>query len=431
MLEKLLAAGRYGFLVLMTIASAAVMWWISLPSDPTARLLSEAAMAPVPESALPKVPVRVEPVAATRCDVTQRYSGKVQAWETFTLGFEIAGRVSELGKNSDAQPLDDGDRVEAGQVLATLDDRILRARKAEAVAQYELAASDLERSRRVREQSPDALAEADFQTDVTQHALRQAAQEMALKNLEDATLTSPIGGSIVRRMAEVGESVGANATVFEVVENDRLRLVLNVPEARVRELEVRRRFVEGVKRGERSSNDAEDAVFRAHVKLEGADVYGRPWPPIDAEVYRIAQTADTITGLFEVEVLIPNADGLLRPGMVATADVVTDRIEAYAVPETSVVFRSTGAYLFTVDEVAAPAQVLFWNVGHTDALRARKINLTNWIDQGDTVLAPSNGLSLGSVVTRGQQRLRDGQLVRVADAPPAGDRTTVAARPAG
>ena len=45
---------------------------------------------------------------------------------------------------------------------------------------------------------------------------------------------------------------------------------------------------------------------------------------IDAEVYHIAEVADEQTGLFEVEVLIPNDQGLLRPGMVATADLVTD-----------------------------------------------------------------------------------------------------------
>jgi membrane fusion protein (multidrug efflux system) len=429
MLEKLLKVGRYTLLVAMTVAASAVMWWISLPSDPTLRFLEERHAAAVPDVAQPRTPVRIEPVEAKRRDVTQRYSGKVQAWETFTLGFEIAGRVAELGVNGEGAPLDDGDRVEEGQVLARLDDRILRARLAEAVAQYELAASDLGRSRRVREQSPGALAEGDFQSDVTGAALRQAAQEIAQKNLEDSVLRSPITGSIVRRMTEVGESVGANAAVFEVVENDRLRLVLNVPESRVRALELRRRAIEANRAAPTPPDDAEDTSFRARVRMEGSDMFGRKWPEINAEVHRIAETADPVTGMFEVEVLIPNADGLLRPGMVATADLVTDRIEAYEVPETAVVFRTEGAFLFTVEEQRAPARVMFWPVGETSLLRARRIDLTDWIDQGSTVLLPAGGLEVRSVVTRGQQRLRDGQTVRTIEAPkPGGGGASVASR---
>jgi multidrug efflux pump subunit AcrA (membrane-fusion protein) len=136
MLEKLLKIGRYTLLVAMTVAASAVMWWISLPADPTLRFAEQRHAAPVPDAALPRTPVRIISLESKRRDVTQRYSGKVQAWETLTLGFEIAGRVEELGVNQAGEPLDDGDRVEAGQVLARLDDRILRARQAEAVAQY-------------------------------------------------------------------------------------------------------------------------------------------------------------------------------------------------------------------------------------------------------------------------------------------------------
>jgi membrane fusion protein (multidrug efflux system) len=429
MLEKLLKIGRYTLLVAMTVAASAVMWWISLPADPTLRFAEQRHAAPVPDAALPRTPVRIISLESKRRDVTQRYSGKVQAWETLTLGFEIAGRVEELGVNQAGEPLDDGDRVEAGQVLARLDDRILRARQAEAVAQYELAASDLARSRRVREQSPDALAEGDYQNDVTNAAMRQAAQEIALKNLEDSVLRSPVAGSIVRRMTEVGESVAANAAVFEVVENDRLRLVLNVPESRVRALELRRRAIEANRSAPTPPDDPEDATFRARVQMEGADMFGRKWPQIDAEVHHIAETADAVTGLFEVEVVIPNDDGLLRPGMVATADLVIDRIDAYEAPETAVVFRSEGAFLFTVEEQLATAQAMFWPVGETPLLRARRIDLRDWIDQGSTVLLPASDLKISTVVVRGQQRLRDGQVVRAIDEPQsAGRGASVASR---
>ncbi|TWT48731.1 efflux RND transporter periplasmic adaptor subunit [Botrimarina hoheduenensis] len=405
-----LRLGRYGFLTALTAVAAFVMWWVSRPNtDPTA--LDAAAGVRQPAGvATARMAVYVAPIRAELCDITVKYSGKIRPWETYSLGFEIGGRVAQLGENAEGKPLDDGDPVEAGQLLAQLDDRIFRARLSEAAANLELAASDLKRSERLRQLSPGALAESDYQNDLTQATLTRAAREIALKNLEDATLYSPVTGSISRRMVESGESVNAHATIFEVVENDRLRLVLNVPEARVRELEVRRRKVRDAIA---SGATGEDAIFRARVQLESLDVYGRPWPSIDAEVYRIAQLAEPATGLFEVEVFIPNDDGLLRPGMVATANVVTDRVLAYRAPEAAVIFRESKTYLYSTDTVDESLDVMFWDIGQASAYRARRIELSDYIDQGDTIVIPASTAHFDNVVLRGQHRLRDGQPVRV------------------
>ena len=413
MTRVVLRAGRYTFLVALTLAAGGVMWWVSRPNTEGDGPAGDASLAKPPLVAAPRSKVYIAPMSPEVCDVTIRYSGKIEPWETYTLGFEIAGRVQMLGENTDGAPLDDGDRVEAGQLLARLDDRILLARKGEAIANYELAASDLMRSRRVRERSPGALSEAEYQDSVTQLALAQASQEIALKNLEDAMLISPISGSIVERRVEPGESVNPHETIFEIVENDRLRLVINVPEARVRELELRRRKVAEVAAGRAAGADPEDGVFRAWVKLEGSDVYGRAWPPIDAEVHRIAQTADTVTGMFAVEIMIPNDDGLLRPGMVATAEIVTDRVLAYSAPESAVLFRAGKTYAFSVEPEPTDMKVMFWDIEPTTVLRSRRVELSEWIDLGERILIPAGSVELEAIVTRGQQRLRDGQLVRV------------------
>lgn len=415
--------GRFAVLIAITVFAIGVMWWVSQPLDETDLLADAGRVAAPPPAATPSAPVEVTTIAPAWSDVTLRYSGKIEPWETYTLGFEAAGRVAELGRNALGEPLNDGDRVEAGQVLARIDDRILLARRDEASAQYELAAANLERSRRARQRTPGAVTEADYQAEVATLAQAKAMQQIALKNLEDTVLNAPVAGSIVRRMIEPGESVGANDTVFELVENDRLRLVVNVPEARVRELEMRRRAVHAVAAGERPGIDPEDGVFRAHVRLEADDVYGEPWPPIEAEVYRIAEVADQATGMFEVEVLIPNGEGLLRPGMVATAEIVTDRVFAYALPEAAVLFREGKTYAFALEPERADLKVMFWDLGPTEVWRSRRLELTRWVDQGETVLLPAEGAEPRTVVTRGHQRLRDGQLVRVVgQGPPAEER---------
>lgn len=413
MTKFLARVGHYTFLVLLTVVACGVMWWVSRKADDTDVFAAGAGIAPAPLAAQPRTVVKAVTLEPDLRDVFIRYSGKIEPWENYSLGFEIGGRVASLGQNAAGRPLDDGARVEAGQLLARLDDRILRARLAEAEANLELAVAELERSRGAR----NVISESEYQNDVTRQAQSRAAQQVAVKNLEDSLLTSPVSGKISRRMVEPGESVNPNEIIFEVVENDRLRLVLNVPEARVRELELRRREVARARADGRATADPEAAVFRAHVSLEGNDLYGNPWPMIDAEVYHIAETADRVTGLFEVEIAIDNEDGLLRPGMVATARLVTDRIRGYELPEAAVLFREGSTYTFVVEDETTQLPVMFWDVGETTIQRARRVNLTRWIDQGETVLVPADAIELHRVVTRGQQRLQDGQLVRLLGEP--------------
>ncbi|MEM6330661.1 MAG: efflux RND transporter periplasmic adaptor subunit [Planctomycetota bacterium] len=401
---------RHVFLTIITIAACGVMWWVSSRGEAVASK-GQAGTAPPPPAAMPMPGVALADIRPEICESVIKHSGKIEPWESYSLGFEIGGRVLVLGREAAGKPLDDGSPVRAGQVLARLDDRILRARASEAIAQLEQAASDLRRARSLRDRGGQAITDAEYQDFLTKHALAKAQQAVAAKNLEDTVLICPVDGAVSRRMVEAGESVNPNAIVFEVVENADVLLVVNVPEARVRELDLRRRQVLQA-RSSAPAGDPEAAVFRARVQLEGRDRYGNPWPPIDAEVYRIAQVADAATGLFEVEVRIPNGSGLLRPGMVASATIVTDRLLAYRLPETAVIFRGEAAYIFGVREESTPVQAMFWPVGQTKLLRAERIDLTAFVDQGDEVLVPATAGKLGRVVVRGQQRLASGQLVR-------------------
>lgn len=401
---------QYVVLVAITLAAGAVMWWSSsknLAGD-------EKAVSPQlpPAVARPKSVVATTEIAPKPTPLVVKHSGKIRSWENYSLGFEIGGRIQELGTNDAGQPLDDGDRVKAGQMLARIDNRVLRARRAEATAQLEQAISDMRQARNLRDRGTQYITESEYQEFLTKEALAKAQLEVANKNLEDAVLVSPVDGAIARRMVEPGESVNPNEVVFEIVQNDEVLLVVNVPEARVRELEMRKRQVERERAG---APPGEAPKFDAIITLEGRDVFGRRWPTINAEVYRIAQLADQMTGLFEVEIRIPNDDRLLRSGMVASANIVTDVVNAYSVPESAVLFRGRDAYLFTVQSSPEPLTVMFWDLGETPIKTARKITLTQWIDQGDTIVIPSEATEIGSVVIRGQQRLADGQLVRVVE----------------
>ena len=93
----------------------------------------------------------------------------IRPLERFTLGFEVAGRVDELGEveapggpdASTPRPLDDGDRVTAGQGLARLDNRAHLARIEEVRARHTENQANLTAASARREQAHDDKKRAD------------------------------------------------------------------------------------------------------------------------------------------------------------------------------------------------------------------------------------------------------------------------------
>ncbi len=410
--EKIL---HYVVLIAVTIAAVWVMWKLSSKADVNASQ-DELLQRKLPAVVASKALVEIEPLQVQMCEIYSTFSGKIRAWETYQIGFEVPGRVASLGQNDQGNELDEGDRVAKGQVLATLDQRVYQAQEREAAARVAQAQSDVQRAERVRQSNPAAITEAEIQSLVTTQALAEAQYEVTVKNLEDATLRSPVDATISKRMVKQGESVTAHQQVFELVENGDVLLVVDVPESRIRELEARQRQIEN-QSGSTDAAKSQDEKFRAHVRLEGRDRFGNPWPPLLGEVFHIAEVADARTGLFEVEVRLPNAERLLRPGMVATADLVTERIPGYRVPAEAVIYRGRRAHLFTVRAEPTELELLYWDLGTTQLQRAHQVNLDKWVDQGPYVILPASDVQLDAVVVRGHLRLADKQAVRVSNLP--------------
>ena len=382
-------------LVLATLGASRLGW--KTAEDETAKTA-----APLE---LPPSPVSVQKVALETVEITDSYPGVIEPFERFALGFEIGGRVVALGVNSSGEPLDDGDRVEKGQVLAKLDDRVLRARveeieaqiketkarQGEAAARHAEADADWTRLQQVQQTNPEAITEAtrdQTETDLkvansqleviaAQASMLDAQLAIAKKALEDADLLSPVAGVISRRLVNPGESVTAYQHAFEVLIVDQVLLVVGVPEA----------YVGEIRPGQ-----------PVHVKMLARNRFRRERPNHDGVVYRVAQTADETTGLFGAEVLIDNREGLLRPGQIGRGHIViSDDVKGYRIPRTAAVKRQGYTLIFAVDD--------------TDVARA--VVLENWIEQDDDLVISELPDGLQTIVVRGQHRLVNGQPVQI------------------
>jgi len=329
-----------------------------------------------PTSVVRPSPVSVKQIELESIEITDSYSGMIRPMERFSLGFEIAGRVEVLGTGADGKPLDEGDRVTAGQVLAKLDEGIFEARLREAQARSKQALDNLDRGEQLKGRQAGAISETEYQALLTEVALTAAQVDVAKENLEDASLTSPVDGVIAKRLINVGESVNPHQTVFEVLQVDDVLLVVGVPEA----------FVGEIHRGQ-----------PVHVELLARDRFRRKRPELEGRVWRVAEAADDTTGLFEIEVLIPNSDGRLKPGVIGLAHIVVDRIQGFRVPLTSAVFRDDKTLLFSVGEDN----------------KAHAFELKHWIEQGPDLILSELPPEHRTLVVRGQHRLVEGRAVEV------------------
>ncbi len=366
------------------------------------------------------VVVEVMEIKEERAEILDLYSGMIHPWERYTLGFETAGRIESLGANLSGLPLDDGDSVTKGQLLARLDDRVLRARESETAARLEQATSDFDRVKKVESQEIGAISDADVQQRLTALAIAKAAHEMAVKNLEDAQLVAPVDAVVSKRLVNPGESVAAHVPAFELIEVDRVLLVLGVPESDIPDIQTRMRQVQQNRSlPDKTGIDEEDLEFEARVTLIGRNRFGKE-VELAGTVYRISETADDRTGLFEVEVELSNKDRKLRPGMIARVNLVVSRVDGWSIPTSSMITPSASEvrqasgsmeeFVFTFEPLSAAESV---DDRPTKSMqgRAHRVELNQWVEQRENVVVTQATVPIHWLISRGQHRLTDGQLV--------------------
>lgn len=181
-----------------------------------------------------------------------------------------------------------GDPVEAGAVLAVLDDAVELAAVAAAEARLEMVQAEHARAAALAAQ--DITTPAELEQAVFRLRAAQASLDDARARLERTRVRAPFAGLVSRRFVRLGESVEEGQPLFRVTAMRPLRAQIRVPELAARH----------IARGD-------PVALRA---LDGREVDGR--------VARIAPTIDPASGTVEVLVDVPDPRGL-QPGATVSA----------------------------------------------------------------------------------------------------------------
>ena len=273
--------------------------------------------------------------------------------------------------------VEEGDRVQAGQLLAQLDAREMSAQLARAEAVLANAETAFRRAESL--QAGDLVAESELD------ALRIARADVELWRTRVAfsRITAPASGVVTAKLVERGSAVATNAALFIIAED-----AVMVVRVQVSELDV------------------------VHLREGGAagvrlDAY--PGVPLEGRIRRIFPGADPVSRLVPVEVeltAVPDGVGA-RPGFLARVELAVEvRTGALAIPVTAVGVGNGSSYVYVVE-------------ADTVARRPVTTGLTaeGWVEV-------TGGLEPGArVVSSGHVNLRPGSRVRVSDGRNAGGGT--------
>lgn len=197
---------------------------------------------------------------------------------------------------------------------------------------------------------------------------RQRRSELliARQNLADTTLRSPLDGKVERRLANVGEFLGAGSAVVAVVRMSPLRLRVDVPE----------REAIGVKVGQ-----------RVRVTVEG-DLTAYP-----GKIARVSPSISQQNRLLAVEAELPNP-GTLRPGSFARAELILDDgVPALMVPTSAlVIFAGIEKVITVKDDQAVETPVT------TGRRSGQWTEILTGLSAGDAVVAAPGNLQQGQPV---------------------------------
>jgi HlyD family secretion protein len=307
----------------------------------------------------PSLTVTVQPASSRSFPKTLSVSGSLAAWDELPIAAEASGlRIENIY-------VDEGDRVRKGQVLATLNDRLLKAQVSQSEARVSKAKSGIRQQQAaIREAEAlkieadrnfkrydnlvreGAISQQEAQSRGTSAATTQARVDSARQNLAVAQsdlmaaradleefkarmlqtrILAPDNGFISKRQAKLGSVTSGAATsssaLFTMVRDGRIEL-----NAEVSELDL-----PGIRSGQAVSITSDADPSRRYT--------GR--------VREIAPIVDAQTRIGLVRIsLPPNPE--LRPGMFVRGALSLGSAPALVVPETALLFKESKPFVFVL-----------------------------------------------------------------------------------
>jgi len=372
------------------------------------------------------VTVKVMKTARSTIEDIATFTGQIEAGDEVKITSKISGRVKEV-------KFDIGDYVNHGDTLVTietdeLNDQLSQAEAALASAKANLSAGEsglqqqLEQAKAALEQAEanyanvkadyermkalyeeDAVSKQAFdgaelkysvaksqyenakeQLNLVKQSLpknidalkaqvaqAQAAVDLIKTNIANSVIKAPVSGMISSKQIQPGELCQAGSALGTVVNINKVKVVINVPEEDINRLK-----------------DGQEAT----VNIDALGDEGK----IKSNITIVAPASGS-SRLFQVKIEIENKEHRLKPGMFASVNVVRGIKEnVITIPKDAVLIKKQGNVVFAVKDGKAEERLVKVGVTSKDM-----VEVAEGLDEGE------------EVVTSGQNMLTEGTAVKI------------------
>ncbi|UCG47079.1 MAG: efflux RND transporter periplasmic adaptor subunit [Phycisphaerales bacterium] len=336
---------------------------------------------PAPAQEEKSVPVEVLTVGTDSIEHTIEATGWIAARQVVGVASKVGGRVESLQvvlEEGNGVPLEEGLAIKKGQRLAVIDHDVYLAQLAAAEAAVkagEIELKDAERERErilglfeggsVTEQNRDkAMTAAELAA--ASLNLAKANLELAKINLQESTIVSPIDGVITAKHIDQGNLVRIGDRIATVADMQTVKIVVPLSE----------RYAADVRPG---------TPVRVRVDAFGSG-------QLDAAVYSVYPALDEQTHTVQVEIRIENNRHLLKPGMFARVEFITERKDDIVVVPRDVVLggKIDRHYVYVVEETGGRSvgRKRFVEIG---IVQGERCQIADGLEKGETLVV--NGMN--------------------------------------
>jgi RND family efflux transporter MFP subunit len=275
---------------------------------------------------------------------------------------EVSGKI--VGKR-----VSEGQRVKKGDIIARIDDRDYKNALASSQAAYQVALASHKRLEKLYKEKVSTQSQLD--DIVARVRTGKAALDNAALALERCAIRAPFDGVVNRFYIEAGQYLGVADPVAEVLQLDRVKIEVGIPESDV------------------------DKVRRLeHFTVKIDALGGRCFPGTRHYLYK---NSDSFARLYNLEIAVDNPDGEILPDMFTRVEIVkTEITDGLGVPLYTLINRKGTNALYVVNDGVA-----------------RLVPVETGIQDG-WQMEIRKGLKPGDqVVVVGQRQIDDGEAVNV------------------
>ncbi len=307
------------------------------------------------------IPVSIETVKKGTLSENVTASGTLEASEFLNLVSETQGKIVKIYKEK-------GDRVAAGDVIAKVDDEVIAANVLTAEANYSQFEKDVERLTRLSEEN--AVTKRDLEQ--ANIGLKKAKADLitAKKALSNTSIKAPISGYINNDFITEGQLLGGGSPVCEIVNNNRLKLNIKVPENAVYKIKVGQTVVVSL------------SVF--------------PDKKFTGKISAIAEKADAVLK-FNVEITLDNdMKSHLKSGLYAEVELPVTNEERLIIDKIAIIESMERPVVYVASNGKAVRRTLI--VGQSNN---EQVEVLNGLSEGE------------QVIVSGQLNLKDGDDIKI------------------